>query len=362
MAKILVADDDQGVRTAIRKALAAAGHVVDQAGQGQAVLDLYQREPRDLLLIDLYMPRMDGLETIIRLRTVRPDAKIVAISGGGFRHKRDVLAMAIKAGACGTLAKPFEMAELLAAVSDALGTAKAGPGAKAWPEKLEPEPRTTATVLVVDDDQRTRSVLRKRLDLAGYGVVEAPDAERALEQFRARPTDAVIADLILPGRSGADLIAALRGEVPTPGIIAISGAPERLAALGDGPAGGAGFRALPKPFTTEQLLDALDAVLAGSRPPTPPTWWLQRVLGFLGRKKPSPRAATAAAHQANRHVLYGRLHPGQGLRAVLYHQAQRPGHRAGDGHGLQPGWSGKGNPLAARPPLEYTERSSSGGV
>lgn len=302
MAKILVADDDQGVRTAIRKALVAAGHAVDEAGQGQAVLDLYQREPRDLLLIDMYMPGMDGLETIIRLRGERPDAKVVGMSGGGFRHKRDVLAMAIKAGACGTLAKPFEMAELLAAVSDALGTVQAGPGAKASPAELEPEPPAKATVLVVDDDERTRSVLRKRLDLAGYAVVEAPDAEGALEQFRAGPTDAVIADLILPVRSGADLIAALRAEAPATGIIAISGAPERLAALGDGAGGGAGFRALSKPFTTDQLLDALDAVLPGNRPPAAPTSWLQRVLGFLRRKKPSLRVPRAAAHQANGHV------------------------------------------------------------
>ncbi len=281
MARILVADDDANVRAAVRKALVAAGHTVDEAADGQGVLDLYGREPYDLLLMDLYMPGMDGLETLIRLKAERPNARIVAMSGGGYRDRRDVLTMAIQAGACGTLAKPFEMDDLLAAVSAALGTAEAG---RAGATTTSPP---KATVLLVDDDQRARSVLRNRLRAAGYAVSEAPDAEEAIEQFRAQPTDAVIADLILPGKSGADLIATLRSEAPGIGIIAISGAPERLAALGNGAPAGAGFRTLHKPFTTEQLLDALDAVLAPGQKPPASRSWLGGLLRSLSRKASS---------------------------------------------------------------------------
>jgi DNA-binding NtrC family response regulator len=142
-----------------------------------------------------------------------------------------------------------------------------------------------ARVLLVDDDEQARWVLRKRLGSAGYTVVEAPDAERALEQFRAEPADVVITDLILPGKSGADLIAALGSEAPTVGIVAISGAPERLAALTDSLAGRAGFRTLPKPFTTEQLLDAISAVLPKDQAPRPYGSRLWHVLRFLRRKR-----------------------------------------------------------------------------
>ena len=256
MARIVVADDDGAVRAAIRKSLEAAGHSVDEAADGQTVLDLYRRDPRDLLLVDIYMPGVDGLETILRLRAEQPEARIVALSGGGFRDKHDVLTMALQAGAQAALAKPFEQRELLAAVSRGLGLT---PGEPAMGGRQGPRPHAGASVLLVDDEPQARFVLRKRLELAGYAVTEAADAESALRQFRVARPAVVVADIVLPGKSGEDLIAALpaRGV----GIIAISGAADRLAGLERQSAGRVGFAALKKPFTTRQLLDAVDAVM-----------------------------------------------------------------------------------------------------
>jgi CheY-like chemotaxis protein len=119
--RILVADDDPSVRSAIRRTLEAEHYEVEEATGGGEVLRLQQERPCDLLLIDLYMPGVDGLETIIRLKAEQPHLKIVALSGGGYRNKRDVLAMAVDAGASGALSKPFERTDLLAAVTHALG-------------------------------------------------------------------------------------------------------------------------------------------------------------------------------------------------------------------------------------------------
>ena len=277
MARILIADDDASVRAAIRKTLTAAGHTVDEAGTGLVALELFQRQPADLVLIDLYMPGMDGLETMIRIKALQPDARILAISGGGYRDKHDVLAMAINAGAYKTLAKPFELEELRAAVSTALAGGPARSEPPRWPATSK------ATVLLVDDDARTRDILQTRLRLTGYTVMEAADAEHALERFRAQPPNVVVTDLVLPGKSGDDLIAALRAEAPTAAIVAISGDPDRLDALNRAFGGYPGFQTLDKPFTTEQLLDALEAVLAASRRPEPSASWLERLLGRLTR-------------------------------------------------------------------------------
>jgi CheY-like chemotaxis protein len=120
MTRILVADDDPPVRSAIRLTLEAEGYEVDEAPGGSEVLRLQQERPCDLPLIDLYMPGVDGLETIVRLKAEQPELKIVALSGGGYRNPQDVLAMAVDAGASGALSKPFERTDLLAAVSLAL--------------------------------------------------------------------------------------------------------------------------------------------------------------------------------------------------------------------------------------------------
>lgn len=270
MARILIAEDDPAVRAVLRRALEGAGHTIEEAADGQQALDRYRHHPADLVLADLYMPQMDGLEMILRLKAERPDARIVAISGGGYRHKHDVLAMARQAGARGVIAKPFELSDLLSAVSEALAAEPTGPGAGAATTTGtatsggEPSPR--ARVLLVDDDPLTRSVLRKRLEAAGHAVIEEQDVTAALERLRTRPVDLVLVDLILPGRSGTELIEAVRSEHAAPGVVAISGDPQRLAALQREIAGRPGIIALPKPFTTVQLLEALDAVRSPGQP------------------------------------------------------------------------------------------------
>ncbi len=123
MARILIADDDASVRAAARRALTAAGHEVEEAVDGRAALDLHRARPYDLLVLDLYMPGTDGLEATIRLIRECPQVRIVAISGGGYRHRTDVLLMALNAGARRTVAKPFTVEELVGAVSEVLGEA-----------------------------------------------------------------------------------------------------------------------------------------------------------------------------------------------------------------------------------------------
>ncbi len=119
-----------------------------------------------------------------------------------------------------------------------------------------------ARLLVVDDDARTRHIVRKRLVDAGHEVTEAVDAESALECFRDGAVDVVITDIVLPGMSGHELIVEIHQADPTARVVAISGAFDqgvpRL--LREAEARGA-LRTLAKPFNTVQLLDAVQAVL-----------------------------------------------------------------------------------------------------
>lgn len=122
MARILVVDDEAGVRAAIRKILSRAGHDVLEAADGKTALTMYQEDPVDVIIMDIYMPEMDGIETTIRLKHEFPDVKIIAVSGGGYLDKAKILEREARLGALRTLAKPLHERDILDAVSDALGS------------------------------------------------------------------------------------------------------------------------------------------------------------------------------------------------------------------------------------------------
>jgi CheY-like chemotaxis protein len=121
MARILVVDDDRDVRTALVRILTKAGHEVAQAEDGGAAIAAYRARPAHLIITDMYMPSVDGVEVVVRLVDEFPDARLIVISGGGQMEKEDVLDMARRLGARRTLAKPIDRAALLEAVDDVLG-------------------------------------------------------------------------------------------------------------------------------------------------------------------------------------------------------------------------------------------------
>jgi len=126
--RILVVDDDAMVRTAIRAVLEDAGYEVLEAANGRSGLEVFDHSDPDIIVTDLLMPEMDGIETIIELKRRRCGAKILAISGeGGVRHP-DLLGFARRLGADHALAKPFAPDGFLGAIRSLLAS---GPPAAA---------------------------------------------------------------------------------------------------------------------------------------------------------------------------------------------------------------------------------------
>jgi len=135
LAKILVVDDDPAVQATIRLLLERAGHSVGSASDGRKGLARFETEDFDLLFLDIFMPGMDGFETMRLVRQKRPLIPIIVISGRPAASDAgcapDFLTMATKLGAVSSLQKPFRPAALLAAVASGLDAAKrASPSAQ----------------------------------------------------------------------------------------------------------------------------------------------------------------------------------------------------------------------------------------
>lgn len=118
--RILVIDDEPTALDVIRKILLHGGYEVLVAENGQEGVELFRKDPCDLVVTDMVMPVKDGLQTILDLRVDVPDLPIVAISGGGNISKERYLAVAGYLDKVVTVGKPFTVDALMSAVTGLL--------------------------------------------------------------------------------------------------------------------------------------------------------------------------------------------------------------------------------------------------
>lgn len=120
MTAILIVDDEQDVRELIQEILENARYQTLTASNGTEALKIYAEEHPDLMITDLLMPEKDGIETIIELKRIDPNAKIIAISGDGIFNPIFLLHIAKKLGAEAAILKPINRDELLSTVRNSL--------------------------------------------------------------------------------------------------------------------------------------------------------------------------------------------------------------------------------------------------
>jgi len=113
MKKIVVVDDDDLFRDYLVTVLTEQGYEVLSAENGNDGLKLCEKESPDLVLTDIIMPEVEGVEVILKLREIRKDLPIIAMSGGNMGNSSSYLGMAGKLGANAVLSKPFERVALL---------------------------------------------------------------------------------------------------------------------------------------------------------------------------------------------------------------------------------------------------------
>ena len=114
MATILIIDDEEIIRALLRSALEAAGYEVTEAANGREGLELFRHRPMDLVITDIVMPELNGLDMLLELTREFLQAKVIAISGAG--GEKNVLDVARLLGARQTFEKPFSLPHLLGAV------------------------------------------------------------------------------------------------------------------------------------------------------------------------------------------------------------------------------------------------------
>ena len=149
MATILVVDDDRPIRSTLKEILEFEKFKVDDAEDGLAAISKVEKNTYDLILCDIKMPKMDGIEVLQKIQELKPEIPVVMISGHG---DIETAVGAIKMGAFDFIAKPLDLNRLLVTVRNAL-------------DRNE---------LVEETKQLRKKVYKSKLnDIIGEGLIQA---------------------------------------------------------------------------------------------------------------------------------------------------------------------------------------------
>lgn len=118
MSRVLIIEDDEQVRSMLRFRLEDAGHDVAEASEGGEGMALFKEAPFPLVITDLIMAGMEGIETIRTLKKTDTGVKLIAISGGGRADPHEYLEMAKALGADRVFAKPVDWDELIDSIGE----------------------------------------------------------------------------------------------------------------------------------------------------------------------------------------------------------------------------------------------------
>jgi len=224
MKKILIIEDEEALLAMLSQKLIREGYDVVSARDGEEGFAKIKEEKPDLVLLDIVMPKMSGMEVLEKMHADKKLAKIpvIIISNSGQLVEID------KAKALGVkdylVKAEFDPQEVVEKVGKVLEESSSGsvtnqappeelPGKnKSMQEKLTnpaKEPNTAKkaeSVLVVEDDQFLRDLIVKKLEAEGLEIIQAIDGEEGLRLIREKKPALVLLDLILPGIDGFEVL------------------------------------------------------------------------------------------------------------------------------------------------------------
>jgi len=234
--RILIADDSRFQRELLRETLRSVpGYSVREVVDGAMALVAFAGEPFDLVILDIDMPGLNGVEAMCRMKLDRPDVIVGLVTG----HSSDALRQhSLSAGADFFITKPFNTATILDAVKRAESTRLAAP---------------VARVLVADDSRTIRSLMAETLKMVGlkHRLDLAADGAEAAALFQKAGHDLVFLDVNMPGMNGLDLLRMIRGQSATAFTVLLTGDTDRDTVMTAKALNAQGY--VVKPVTVEKI-------------------------------------------------------------------------------------------------------------
>ncbi|MBN1582859.1 MAG: response regulator [Anaerolineae bacterium] len=230
---ILIVDDDDSLRRTMTLILTHKGYAVESALDGAQAVELVRAHPFDMVLMDIRMPVVNGVEALKQIRAIRPEAVVTMMTAYAVE---DLIEDALAEGVFALLDKPVEIDQVIALIEQAR------------------QARQGALVLVVDDDRGTCTMLEDVLLQAGYRVCTAHSGQEAIDRAHRTAYDILLIELNLPVLNGLETYLAIKKIHPQVVAIVFTTCPKQVAELAlDNNA----YACLSKPLDIDRLLDLI---------------------------------------------------------------------------------------------------------
>jgi len=234
--KILVVDDEKSMRVTLAAILRDEGYEVTTAATGEEALELCSKESFGVVLMDVRMPGIDGVEAFRQIRRHQEGVRVILMSAYGMDALRDV---ALDEGVIAFLPKPLDLEKVVDLIRDVTGTA----------------------ILVVENEQETASALPSSLKERGYRVTVTASPHEALELVEQIRFDLIFVDVNLPAMSGLELYLAIKKITPTAVAIMIAGMEEEFEALAQEAVRRNAYTVVRKPLEIDLVLGLLQRIV-----------------------------------------------------------------------------------------------------
>lgn len=236
--KVLVVDDNEEFCKSVTDNLELEGYEVITVLDGLKALDLVKRNNFALVLMDIKMPVMDGVETFKKIKQIAPEIPVIMITAFAVE---DLIREALREGAFGTLNKPLDFDELFELIERA--TAANG-----------------TMILVADDDENLCSSMKDVLEDSGYRVSVAYDGSTAVEMTRRNNFDIILIDLKMPILNGLETYLAIRDIRPDVVAIIITGHAKDMDDMVQEAIQKRAYTCLEKPVNMDTLISMLERI------------------------------------------------------------------------------------------------------
>lgn len=243
--KVLLVEDEVDARGRLAKVIRKEGFEVLEAKDGKEGIDIFAKELPEIVITDLRMPNIDGVEVMHRVKRISPNVQIIVITAYG---EVEATISAIREGAIDYLRKPLDLDELTLALGRA--------AEKIYENKdISPFP----SLLLAEDDDTTRERLARILMQENWNVVSASNGTEAIEVFNREKVDVAILDIRMPKMDGLTALHEMRKASKDFEAIILTGYGDEtsaIQALRDG-----AFNFIRKPIDLEELIISIEKSL-----------------------------------------------------------------------------------------------------